>query len=215
MITVTVGNFVSMNSGPLTTLYSTNPMYVTFPLEASAFNELVRIDGGANIKRKVEYIFSNGEKYQFSGVQDFYDNKVDESTGTIKMRATFANQDDALISGDYGKIVIYSVKTSPVPVIPSKAILDNQEGKYVYKLAENNMPELVYIKVLGQEGHNSIISSGLEIGDKIITGGLQEIVPGVSVKVVNELKEQPKKENIFIRVLRKLKSVARGLIHGR
>ena len=215
MITVTVGNFVSMNSGPLTTLYSTNPMYVTFPLEASAFNELVRIDGGANFKRKVEYIFSNGDKYQFSGVQDFYDNKVDESTGTIKMRATFANQDDALISGDYGKIVIYSVKTSPVPVIPSKAILDNQEGKYVYKLADNNMPELVYIKVIGQEGHNSIISSGLEIGDKIIIGGLQEIIPGVPVKVVNELKVQPKKENIFIRIYKKIKSVARGLIHGR
>lgn len=215
MITVTVGNYVSMNAGPLTTLNSTNPIYVTFPLEAQYFNELARIDGSANAKRKVEFLFSSGQKYQTEGVQDFYDNKVDESTGTIRMRATFNNLNDQLISGDYGKIIIYSNKMTPVPIIPSKAILDNQEGKYVYKIDENNLPVLTYIKIDGVEGHNSIIASGLEIGDKIIVGGLHEVIPGVPVKVVNELKAPEKKDNFFKKVLRKLKRIARGIINGK
>lgn len=215
MITVTVGNYVSMNAGPLTTLNSTNPIYVTFPLEATYFNELARIDGSANTKRKVEFVFSSGQKYQVEGVQDFYDNKVDQSTGTIQMRATFSNLNDQLISGDYGKIIIYSTKTTPVPIIPSKAILDNQEGKYVYKIDENNLPQLTYIKVDGVEGHNSIISSGLEIGDKIIVGGLQEVIPGVPVKVVNEIKTTEKKDNFFKKVLRKIKRIVRGIINGK
>ena len=215
MITVTVGNYVSMNSGPLTTLYSTNPIYVTFPLEATAFNDLARIDGTARIKRKVDFIFSSGEKYQIEGIQDFYDNKVDESTGTIKMRATFNNANDKLISGDYGKIIIYSTKTTPVPIVPSKAILDNQEGKYVYKIGENNLPELTNVKVDGIEGHNSIITSGLEIGDKIVVGGLQEVIPGVPVKIVNEIKAPQHKDSFFKKVLRKLKRIVKGIINGK
>lgn len=215
MITVTVGNYVSMNAGPLTTLYSTNPIYVTFPLEATNFNELTRIDGSANTKRKVEFIFSSGQKYEIDGIQDFYDNKVDESTGTIRMRATFNNLNDQLISGDYGKIIIYSNKKTPVPIIPSKAILDNQEGKYVYKLGEDNLPQLTYIKVDGQEGHNSIIASGLEIGEKIIVGGIQEVIPGVPVKVVNQLTTPEKKDNFFKKLFRKIKRVIRGIINGR
>lgn len=215
MITVTVGNYVSMNSGPLTTLYSTNPIYVTFPLEATAFNDLARIDGTARIKRKVDFIFSSGEKYQIEGIQDFYDNKVDESTGTIKMRATFNNANDKLISGDYGKIIIYSTKTTPVPIVPSKAILDNQEGKYVYKIGENNLPELTYVKVDGIEGHNSIISSGLEIWDKIVVGGLQEVIPGVPVKIVNEIKAPQHKDSFLKKLLRKLKRIVKGIINGK
>ena len=68
MISVTEGNFVSMNSGPLTTINSYEPMYVTFPLESKDYAELVRIDKSANINRDVEFIFSSGEKYKYKGI---------------------------------------------------------------------------------------------------------------------------------------------------
>ena len=206
MITVTVGNYVRTNAGTLTTINSTNPMYVTFPLEANDFNELVRIDGSVNINRKVEYIFSSGEKYPLNGIQDFHDNKVDESTGTITMRATFDNPNDKLIAGDYGKAIIYATKTDPAPIIPTKAIQENQEGKYVYVVDKDNIPTLTYIKVMEQEGDYSLIKEGLKIGDRIAVGGLQQIIPGTPAKIVSAIQEEtPKKPNIFIRFLRKLK----------
>ena len=62
IIDVTVGNYVSMNSGPLTTINSSNPMYITFPLESKDYAELTRIDGGANVERELEYIFSSRQK---------------------------------------------------------------------------------------------------------------------------------------------------------
>ncbi|MCD8378326.1 MAG: efflux RND transporter periplasmic adaptor subunit, partial [Candidatus Gastranaerophilales bacterium] len=185
MITVTVGNYVTVNSGALTTLYSTDPIYVSFPLEANDYDELTRIDGSAGVHRKVEYIFSSGKKYPLTGVQDFYDNKVDESTGTIKVRATFKNINDQLIAGDYGRAVIYASKSDPSPVVPSKAIQDNQEGKYVYVLDKDNIPKLVYITVYGQDGDNSIIKTGLSIGDRVVVGGLQQVIPGRPVKIVS------------------------------
>ena len=184
IITVTVGNYVTLNSGALTTIYSTRPMYVTFPLEMQQYSTLTKIDGDPNVNRKVDYIFSDGTKYSHSGIQDFRDNKVDETTGTIKMRATFSNEDDALISGDFGRIVIYSNKKAAIPMIPSKAVQENQEGKYVYILDENELPKLVYIKVSGQDGDYSLVSEGLEIGQTILTSGIQKVIPGTPVRIV-------------------------------
>ncbi len=205
IISVTVGNYVTLNSGALTTIYSTRPMYVTFPLEMQQYSTLTKIDGDPNVNRKVEYIFSDGTKYSHSGVQDFRDNKVDESTGTIKMRATFANEDDALISGDFGRIVIYSNKKAAVPMIPSKAVQEIQEGKYVYVLDENELPKLVYIKVSGQDGDYSLISDGLEVGQTILTSGIQKVIPGTPVRIVEqEVIDTP--ETVKVGFIQKIKN---------
>ena len=211
MITVTVGNFVRTNAGAMTTIYSMNPMYVTFPLEANDFNELIRIDGSANVKRKVEYIFSNGQKYELLGTQDFFDNKVDESTGTITLRATFNNDNLKLMPGDYGRARIYSTKTDPCPVIPTKAVQENQEGKYVYIIGDDSVPKLVYIKVLEIDGDTTLVKEGVKQGDRIAVGGLQQILPGTPVKIVDELsQESQKKPNIFVRFFRKIKRLITG-----
>ena len=210
IITVTVGNYVTLNSGALTTIYSTRPMYVTFPLEMQQYSTLTKIDGDPNVNRKVDYIFSDGTKYAHGGVQDFRDNKVDETTGTIKMRATFANEDDALISGDFGRIVIYSNKKAAIPMIPSKAIQENQEGKYVYVLDEKGLPKLVYIKVAGQDGDYSLISEGLEIGESVLTSGIQKVIPGTPVRIVEqEVIETPEKAKIslFTKIKNKINKI--------
>ena len=146
IIDVTVGNYVSMNSGPLTTINSSDPMYITFPLESKDYAELNRIDGSPNVKRDVEFTFSSGQKYEFKGVQDFYDNRVDESTGTITLRATFPNPNSVLLQGDFGKVKIYSNKEDEMPIVPQTATMENQEGLFVYLMDENNKPKLKYIK---------------------------------------------------------------------
>ena len=211
MITVTVGNYVRMNAGALTTINSVNPMYVTFPMEANDFNELARIDGSTNVKRRVVYVFSNGTKYDVDGVQDFFDNKVDEGSGTITLRATFNNDSGRLMAGDYGRAIIYSNKTDPTPSVPTKAIQENQEGKYVYKVDKSGIPTLTYIDVMEHRGDYPLVRSGIEIGDTIAVGGLQQIMPGMPAKIVSALPhENQKKPNIFVRLFNKIKRLLKG-----
>ena len=62
IIDVTVGNYVTTASGPLTTINSSNPIYVTFPLDSKDYADLVKVDGGANVTRTVEYIFRSFQK---------------------------------------------------------------------------------------------------------------------------------------------------------
>ena len=209
-IDVTVGNYVTPAVGALTTINSSDPMYVTFPLESKDYAELVKIDGGANVKRQVDFIFSSGEKYEFRGVQDFYDNKVDESTGTITLRATFANPNDALLQGDFGRIIIYSNNKAEMPIVPQSATMENQEGRYVYVMDEENIPKMIYIKTMGTINNNWIVSDGIKVGDRIVTTGLQKIIPGSKVRIIEKALDTQapiKKKNVFVRIINKIKRI--------
>ena len=214
IIDVTVGNYVSMNSGPLTTINSSDPMYITFPLESKDYAELNRIDGSPNVKREVEFTFSSGQKYEFKGVQDFYDNSVNESTGTITMRATFPNPNSVLLQGDFGRVRIFSNMNDEMPIVPQTATMENQEGLYVYVMDENNNPKLTYIKTMGQIGTDWVVYSGVKKGDVIITTGMQKVIPGSPVRVVKTAvqpeTQKQKKPNIFARIFNKLRKVLGG-----
>ncbi len=215
IISVTVGNYVSMNSGALTTINSSEPMYITFPLESKDYAELVRIDKTANVNRDVEFIFSSGEKYKFKGIQDFHDNKIDDSTGTITMRATFPNPDDSLIQGDFGRVILYTKNKDKVPTVPQEATMENQEGRYVYVLDKDNLPRMTYIKTMGEDNGKWLVSSGVKVGDRIITGGIQKVVTGNPVRIVDKVVDvskqaSQKKPNVFTRVINKVKRLVKG-----
>jgi len=210
IIDVTVGNYVTNASGPLTTINSTNPMYVTFPLDAKDFAELVKVDGTPNANREVTYIFSTGETYNLKGVQDFHDNEIDQGTGTITLRATFDNPEGKLIQGDFGRIIIYSNNKDNLPIVPQSATMENQEGLYVYILDEENLPRISYIKTMGLSGNNWIVYDGVKNGDRVITTGLQKVIPGSPVKIIEtalDNSKAEKKPNIFVRLFNKIKRI--------
>lgn len=196
-IDVTVGNYVSPSSGSLTTINSTNPIYVTFPLSSEDYIAISSIDKNKNDKRKVELFFQNGKKYEYDGIQDFLDNKVDQATGTVTMRATFQNPDNRLLHGEFVTVKVYANNKINVPVVPIVAVQENQEGKYVYKLDDKNIPQLTYIKVQGQSGENWIVREGLKSRDKVIVDGILKVIPGASVNIVKkeELKVEKDKVN--------------------
>ncbi len=198
IIDVTVGNYVSPSSGSLTTINSTNPIYVTFPLSSDDYTEISTIDNKANEKRRVELFFQNGEKYNLEGVQDFLDNKVDQSTGTVTMRATFQNPDNKLLHGEFVNVKVYANNPVKVPVVPVVAVQENQEGKYVYKLDEKNLPVLTYIKVQGQSGENWIVKNGLKKGDKVIVEGILKVTPGNPVNIVSKEKMDSLKNKLHL-----------------
>jgi membrane fusion protein (multidrug efflux system) len=188
-IDVTVGNYVTPQSGPLTTINSTDPIYVTFPLEADDYNALAASDGASGKTRKVELHFSDGSKYIYDGVQDFIDNKIDQSTGTVTLRATFKNPNNQLLHGEFVTMKLYANKPVKTPIVPLVAVQENQAGKFVYKInEENSLPELVYIKVSGQHGDNWIVKEGLKTGDKIVVDGVQKVIPGTKVSI--KMKEE-------------------------
>ena len=188
IIDVTVGNYVTPSSGSLTTINSTNPIYVTFPLSSEDYAAISSIDKKADARRKVELFFQNGDKYELNGVQDFLDNKVDQTTGTVTLRATFQNPNNKLLHGEFVNVRLFANNPVKVPVVPIVAVQENQEGKYVYTIDNKGLPKLTYIKTQGQSGDNWIVKDGLKHGDKVIVEGILKVTPGSPVKIVSKEK---------------------------
>lgn len=203
IISVTVGNYVNQSTGVLTTINSTSPIYVTFPIDSKEFMQLSASDS-VDARRKVELIFPTGEKYKLTGIQDFHDNNVDPTTGTITMRATFPNPEGKLINGEFAKIKMYSSKPVNVPIVPQTAVMQNPQGQYVYTL-KDNIPQITMIKTAGQYKDNWIVQSGLKKGDKIIVSGLQKVIPDQPVKIVDSIQNATVKKHNNFNFLEKIK----------
>ena len=186
MIKLTVGNYVTAQNGALTTLNSVDPIYVTFPLDAKNYTELLRIDKTASVNRNVDLYFSTGAKYDFSGIQNFHDNNVDPTTGSILMRATFPNPKGMLINGNYATVYIYSKEKENVPVVPQIAVLENPQYKYVYKIDDKGLPQIQQIETFGQDGKDWVVKSGLKAGDKVIVLGIQGVIPSRPVRELTQ-----------------------------
>ena len=199
MLKITVGNYVTAQSGALTTINSIDPIYVSFPMDTKNYSELVKVDKDPYVKRKVDLYFPTGQKYDFVGTQDFHDNSVDQTSGSIMMRATFENPDGALINGNYVSVFVYSSEKENLPVVPQVAVMENPQYKYVYKLDDKGLPQIQKVETMGQEGQDWIIKSGVSAGDKIVVDGLQSVIPGSEIRIlsdeeVKQLKEKVKEE---------------------
>ena len=88
--------------------------------------------------------------------------------------------------------------------------MENQEGRFVYILDEENLPRMSYIKTMGELNGNWLVYTGVKAGDKIITSGLQKVVPGSPVRIVENTvteKTPPKKESLIKKVINKIKNI--------
>ena len=113
------------------------------------------------------------------------------------MRATLKNPNNELIHGEFVTVKLYANRPVNVPIVPVTAVQENQAGRYVYKIDEQNLPQLVYIKTAGQSGDNWIVTEGLQKGDRVVIDGLQKVIPGKPVTIISaEEMKKFKSENV-------------------
>lgn len=178
---VTKGNVVGPDSGPLTTIVSQDPMYVTFPVSQREFLETTadaqKRDAGS---LKVRIRFSDGSLYDQVGVINFVDVSVDKTTDTVNVRATIPNPRGVLIDGQLVRVIIESGEPEQQMVIPQSALIADQQGVYVFAV-EDGKAVVKRLKLGGESGTDVIVEEGLTPRAQVIVEGLQGVRPGVAV----------------------------------
>ena len=190
------GNYVNITSGTLATVIKTNPIYVKYSVDSKQFSQLRNQDfiPKKGVKpTSVEVVLPNGTLYPVKGVQDFWDNQISTTTGTIDFRATFQNDNHILIPGDFVKVRVYSNKKMNALVIPQDYVLQDAKGKYVLVADENNLVQLRYFKDNGQYEKYWVIKDGLKKGDKYIITNLRSLMPNAKVKIEQQQAQEDKK----------------------
>lgn len=192
--TITPGNVVSPGSGPLATIVSQDPMYVTFPVAVRLLSDLrTRYEGRGGLNAvQVRLKLPDGTPYDQSGKIDYVDPSVSSGTDTILVRATIANPvrgtpepgrrvDRTLIDGAFVIVMVEGIQPVTALGIPRAAVMSDQSGNFVFVVGPDNKVERRPIQ-LGQSTPTlAVVANGLKQGETVILEGLQRARPGIQV----------------------------------
>lgn len=184
-ILITEGNLVNSQSGTLARIVSTSPIYVYFTIKSEDYIAYRRYRLENKDKKRagmdVQIRLSDGTQYKEQGKMEFMNNEVDQTAGTISLRATFQNKDNLLVPGDFVNVTATAKEPVKVVLVPQIAVSDSTEGTYVWVVDENKQAQQKFIKIDKQEGDCWIVTEGLQPGEMVIESGFQMIRAGSPV----------------------------------
>ena len=182
---LTEGNLAQADSTLLTTVVSLDPMQVYFDTDEQTYlryNASARAGTRAAARNPVRVGLADETGYPHAGVLDFVDNQVDPATGTIRARAVLPNPDRVFTPGLFARVQLEGVQAASAMLVDDKAVLTDQDRKYVYVLGPQNKAlrkDIVAGRVI--DGLQ-IVESGLTPQDKVIVDGVQKVFfPGMPV----------------------------------
>jgi membrane fusion protein, multidrug efflux system len=137
---------------------------------------------------EVEAETPSDEEGPSQGRITFVDNAVDPTTGTIRVKGSFPNQDHRLWPGQFVNVVIALATVPDALVVPSVAVQAGPQGSYVFVVKpDDHTVEMRSVEVARSHGADTIVASGLKAGEVVVTDGQLRLVPGAHVSVKGEL----------------------------
>jgi RND family efflux transporter MFP subunit len=187
---VTSGNLVTGGSNAatlLTTVVSTDPMYVTFEGDEQVYlkyAELARRGERSSSRDAANPVLmglANEDGYPHKGAMAFVDNQIDPRTGTIRARASFDNKDGYLTPGLFARVKLLGHNSYRTVLVDDRAIGTDQSQKFVYVVDAENKVSYRAVKIGRVTDGLRIVQQGLEPGETVVVNGLQRVRPGVII----------------------------------
>lgn len=188
---VTVGALVTANQeNSLVTVQRLDPIYVDLTQSVQDFLRLKEEKANGKIAQQqgkipVELMLENGKPYRHTGTLEFSDPAVDETTGSVTLRAIFPNPEGEILPGMYVTALLDEGSQQNVLMVPQQGITHNEQGKATTLiLDQENVVQLREINAVKAVGNQWLVTAGLRPGDRVIVSGLQRIRPGSKARVL-------------------------------
>jgi multidrug efflux system membrane fusion protein len=177
------GNLVKANSEPpLVVINQIQPILVRFAVAQSQFPDIQRYYRGGNALQ-VRATPSEGTGATLSGTLAFVDNNIDSTTGTVLLKARFANPEGALWPGQYTNIALQLYIDPNALTLPAPAVLTGQQGTYVFTVDSAGTAKQNPVRIARTVDSVAVIASGLKEGDQVIISGQSRLVSGSKVAI--------------------------------
>ena len=179
-LNISKGNYVTQMSGTLASIYSTSPIRVTFDLKSSTYIHVKKYFSRDDTPSDFSIIdvklkLADGSIYDKVGKIQFTNNRIDETTGTVRMRALFDNPLELLVPGDYVNVILKVKVPEEVMLVPQSATkTDVGTGYYVWVVKDGKAvkkPVVVNYNI----NNNWVVEDGLDYSDQVIVKGIQSI----------------------------------------
>jgi multidrug efflux system membrane fusion protein len=186
---ITEGNLVESGAAqvkPLTTLVSLDPIYVYFDVDEQTYLKYARLTqshgtSSHDLRNAALLGLADEDAFPHVGQVSFVDNQVSSSTGTIRLRATFANKDLTLTPGLFARIRLQGGAVHGGCLAKDEAVVTDLNQKYVFVLGKNNALTYRRVKLGPMAEGLRVVRDGLHEGDVIVVSGLQRVRPGATV----------------------------------
>ncbi|GAK90973.1 acrA/acrE family multidrug resistance protein [Nonlabens ulvanivorans] len=171
---------------PLTTVSQIDEVYAFFSFnEAQYIDHLQRSEGQNKAERiknspDLTLVLANGKEYSEKGRIQTSTGQINQSTGTIQIRAAFDNPNEILTNGNSGKIK-FPIEYKDAIVVPQTATFEQQGNIMIFRLGEDNKVDTSILTVSGTVDNLYVIESGLESTDKIVISGIGKLKNGMSI----------------------------------
>jgi multidrug efflux system membrane fusion protein len=180
-----VGNVVKAPDDTLLTITQIRPIYVVFAVPEQYLQEIKK-----QMRDKVlpvSVTFQNLAVPPPQGELTFIDNSVDETTGTILLKATFPNADNTLWPGQFVQVELTLSELTNAVVVPSQTVQNGQNGQFIYVLKPDQTVEERPVKIgIGIDGE-TVVETGLSAGETVVTDGQLRLAPGIKVTVKSSI----------------------------
>lgn len=182
-----VGALVTLNSGPVTTVSTVDPIKVFFTVSEQEYLDFNRqypteATRQAEVNRlPLALILADGTTYVKEGRISFADRAVNQNTGAIRIAGLFPNPGNILRPGQYARVRAATVIKQGALLVPQRAVTELQGTYQVALVDAQNKVSIQTVKVGPRVGSLWIIDEGLQRGQRVITGGIQKVVPGAQV----------------------------------
>ena len=179
---VHAGNLVRANDQtPLVIINQVSPIYVSFGVPEGLLPDLRRYM--AQRELGVEALPPNEEAAPATGRITFVDNQVDQTTGTIRIKATFPNANRRLWPGQFVNVRVRLTSDANAIVVPSVAVQAGPEGHYVYVVKADNTVEMRPVDVARTAGQETVLRQGVKRGETVVIDGQLRLVPGSRISI--------------------------------
>ncbi len=179
-LAVKQGNIVSANTTELMTIAEVEPIYVTFSVPESQLSDIKKYMAQGKLMVNATPQDDNTQKE--SGYLTFVDNTVDATTGTIKLKGTFANKDHKLWPGQFVRVTLQLTTRPNAVVVPNQAVQTGQDGQFVYVVKDDKTVEMRPVVTSTRVDQELVVDKGLEPGETIVLEGQLRLAPGSRVQ---------------------------------
>ncbi|MCK5804298.1 MAG: efflux RND transporter periplasmic adaptor subunit [Lentisphaeria bacterium] len=183
---VTEGNLVGPVTGPLARVVQTDPVRVTFAMTDRAYLDRIQVPGNDR-QPQITLRLPNGTLYSEGGVWDHANNEMDPRTANLAIRLRFDNPDGLLIPHGYVTVILEKRDCPHAPQIPVEAVVADECGHFVFVVDASDTVNQRRITLGSVLGNRQCVRKGLEIGERVVVGGLQKVNPGQKVIVSEQM----------------------------
>ncbi|CAB3916267.1 MdtA/MuxA family multidrug efflux RND transporter periplasmic adaptor subunit [Achromobacter deleyi] len=190
------GNLVSSSdTNGLVVITQTQPISVVFTLPETQLPE-VRAELAQGKTLAVEAYDRADTRRIASGKLETLDNQIDVTTGTLKLKAKFDNQDDALFPNQFVNVRLHVLTRKDVTAIPTAAIQQGSAGAFVFQVQADNTVQVKQVKLGAINNGMVAVNEGLQPGDRVVTEGTDRLRAGAKVEVVGGAEVIPKDKSL-------------------